>query len=229
MSMRPDTRQERYPSPAARYPGVRAATERLAAGLSAEDCAVQSMPDASPVEVAPRAHHLVLRDLRARAARAAATAPFDPAFRVLFNSYYNGVGEQHPRPQRGLLSRPGAGRGARLSRATSTRRMRALLGRRRAPTRSRATLVELGLHHEQQHQELILTDVKHLLSRNPLQPAYRKPWPLTPIAGARARAGSPATAGLREIGHARRRLLLRQRDAAPPRLARRRSSSPRAR
>ena len=122
--------------------------------------------------------------------------PFDPAYRVLFNSYYNAVGEKHPRAERGLLSRP------RLEEVLAYRRhvddaMQALL----ATEKYEDELLELGLQHEQQHQELILTDLKHLLSRNPLKPAYQKQWPLTPI-----RAREPRwiafEGGLVEIGHA---------------------------
>jgi ergothioneine biosynthesis protein EgtB len=119
---------------------------------------------------------------------------FDAAYRVLFNSYYNAVGDKHPRPERGMLSRPS------LEEVLAYRRhvdgaMLELLA-----TDEAAALVELGLQHEQQHQELILTDIKHLLSRNPLKPAYQKQWPLTPI-----RAREPRwiafAGGLYEIGH----------------------------
>ena len=103
---------------------------------------------------------------------------FDPQFRVLFNSYYNAVGDRHPRPERGLLSRPSL---------ETVRAYRAHVEQHLAPLFARTdevelqALLELGLQHEQQHQELILTDVKHLLSRNPLQPTYLERWPLTPI------------------------------------------------
>jgi ergothioneine biosynthesis protein EgtB len=96
--------------------------------------------------------------------------PFDPAFRVLFNSYYNGVGAKHPRPRRGLLTRP-AMRDVRAYRANVDARMAKLLDAH-PDDAELAALVELGLQHEQQHQELILTDVKHLLAQNPLYPAY---------------------------------------------------------
>jgi ergothioneine biosynthesis protein EgtB len=178
-------------APVARYRNVRAQSLALAAPLSAEDCALQSMPDASPVK-----WHLAhttwffetfLLEGRAR------YRPFDPAYRVLFNSYYDGVGERHPRPQRGLLSRPS---------------MDEVLAYRRHVDDAMAkllealdpALVELGLQHEQQHQELILTDLKHLLSRNPLKPAYQKHWPLTTIRARKAQwIAFPG--GLAEIGH----------------------------
>jgi ergothioneine biosynthesis protein EgtB len=90
-------------------------------------------------------------------------------YRVLFNSYYNGIGEKHPRAQRGLLTRPSL-RDVHAYRRNVDARMAALLQRGLSP--EIAGLVELGLQHEQQHQELMLTDLKHLLSMNPLQPAY---------------------------------------------------------
>jgi ergothioneine biosynthesis protein EgtB len=97
--------------------------------------------------------------------------PFRPEFKVLFNSYYVGVGERHPRPERGLLSRPSLEE-VRAYRRSVDERMAALLGAPAALPGEILSLVELGLHHEQQHQELILMDIKHLLSRNPLLPAY---------------------------------------------------------
>jgi ergothioneine biosynthesis protein EgtB len=152
-----------------RYRQIRAATERLAAPLSPEDCQVQSMEDASPTK-----WHLAhtswffetfVLEVYARAYRA-----FDPQYRVLFNSYYQTVGTQHPRPQRGLLSRPSLEE-VLAYRSHVDRHLTALLQTRGGP--SWAETVELGLQHEQQHQELILTDVKHLLASQPLRPAYR--------------------------------------------------------
>ena len=172
----------RLPAPqpgslAARYLDVRAATRALAAPLSAEDCALQSMPDASPVKW-HLAHVTWFFETFVLTEHLAGYAAFDPAFRVLFNSYYNGVGDKHPRPERGLLSRPDL-RTVLAYRAHVDTAMSRLLA---APLSDAvASLVELGLQHEQQHQELILTDVKHLLSRNPLRPAYHPRWPLAPV------------------------------------------------
>jgi len=95
---------------------------------------------------------------------------FHPEFRVLFNSYYNAVGEQHPRPQRGLLTRPSLD-DVLAYRAHVDRCVLEVLAKNDAG--EVAAVIELGLHHEQQHQELLLTDVKHLLAANPLRPAYR--------------------------------------------------------
>ena len=141
-----------------RYAQVRAASLALAAPLSAEDCQVQSMPDASPVK-----WHLahmtwffetfVLERFESR------FAPFDASFRVLFNSYYQAVGEQSARTRRGLILRPTL-EVVRAYRAQVDTRMAALIaGRGHEP--ELASLATLGLQHEQQHQELLLTDIKH--------------------------------------------------------------------
>ncbi len=174
---------------------VRAATEALAEPLSAEDCAIQSMPDASPVKW-HLAHTSWFFETFVLGARG--IAPFDPAFRMLFNSYYEAVGERHPRPRRGLLSRPGLDDVLAYRRHVDGAMGELLASDRLGPSERR--VVELGIQHEQQHQELILTDVKHLLSCNPLRPAYRKPWPLTPIHGTR-RHWIAIAGGVHEIGH----------------------------
>ena len=123
------------------------------------------MPDASPVKwhLAHTSWFFETFLLERFAARLRAVRP---AFRVLFNSYYDAVGDQHPRPQRGLLSRPDLADACAHIARTSTRAMRAA-PRATAARRGVQRSSTLGLHHEQQHQELILTDVKHLLSRNP--------------------------------------------------------------
>src|SRR6267142_4512373 len=160
-----------------RFLSTRQATRALAAPLSAEDCAIQSMPDASPVKW-HLAHTTWFFETFVLEPHDPGYRCFDPAYRVLFNSYYNTVGDRHPRPERGLLSRPG------LEEVLAYRdhvdaAMRAVLaGERSSPVDG---LIELGLHHDQQHHELILTGLKHLLSRNPQKPAYQKQWPLTPI------------------------------------------------
>ena len=154
-----------------RYAGIRAQSVHLAKPLSEEDCCVQSMPDASPVKW-HLAHTTWFFETFVLDSHEEPFAPFQPAFRMLFNSYYNGVGEKHPRPQRGLLTRP-ALHEVLLYRANVNGRMEKLLARL-GDDQPLRTLVDLGLHHEQQHQELMLTDVKHLLSLNPLKPAYRE-------------------------------------------------------
>ncbi len=179
---------------AERYRSVRSTTMALAAPLSAEDCALQSMPDASPVKW--HLGHTTWFFETFVLARLPDYRPFDPAYRVLFNSYYNAVGPRHPRPERGLLSRPS------LDEVLAYRRhvdiaMAAWL----AGGHADADVAELGLHHEQQHQELMLTDVKHLLSRNPLSPAYHPKWPLAAVRPAAPR-WLEFQGGLQEIGHA---------------------------
>ena len=167
------------PAPlAAHYAGVRAASLALAAPLSAEDCQVQSMADASPTKW-HLAHVTWFFETFLLERFEAGFVPFDPAFRVLFNSYYQGVGEQHPRPQRGLVSRPGLADVKRY-RANVDERMQALLAHR-GDDAEIAALVSLGLQHEQQHQELILTDIKHALSFNPLASAYARRWPMAQV------------------------------------------------
>jgi len=149
---------------------VRARTLELTAPLSEEDCCVQSMPDASPVKW-HLAHTTWFFETFILEQFESGFRPFHPDFRVLFNSYYNSVGEKHPRPQRGMLSRPSLAT-VRDYRQDVDRRMRTLLDRR-GHDRALHALITLGLNHEQQHQELILTDFKHLLSLNPLKPVYR--------------------------------------------------------
>ena len=152
-----------------RYHDVRSRTQRLAKPLSAEDCALQSMPDASPVKW-HLAHTTWFFETFVVAPRIAGYRAFDPAYRVLFNSYYNAIGEQHPRPERGMLSRPSLD-AVLAYRAQVDDAMRECCEQAQGDA-ALAALIDLGLAHEEQHQELVLTDVLHLLSRNPLHPAY---------------------------------------------------------
>jgi ergothioneine biosynthesis protein EgtB len=146
---------------------VRDHTEALAAPLSPEDQVVQSMPDVSPTKW-HRAHTTWFFETFLLAPRLPNYEPFDPAFAYLFNSYYEAAGPRHPRPERGLLSRPGVGEIARYRRRVD-QAMHELIDE---CDDAAAALIELGLHHEQQHQELLLMDIKHVLSRNPLECAY---------------------------------------------------------
>jgi ergothioneine biosynthesis protein EgtB len=186
---------------AARYAQVRAQTMALAAPLSEADAQAQSMLDASPAKW-HLAHVTWFFETFVLERFETGFRPHDAAYRVLFNSYYQGVGAQHPRPQRGLVTRPGLAE-VKAYRAAVDERMGALLrGLRRGPLPAEAAaLVELGLQHEQQHQELLLTDVLHLFSLNPLAPVYRPGWPLAAVAPLAlewvAQAG-----GLVGIGHA---------------------------
>jgi ergothioneine biosynthesis protein EgtB len=186
-----------------RYLEVRARTLALAAPLSQADCQVQSMPETSPTKW-HLAHVTWFFETFLLERFETDFRPFNAAFRVLFNSYYHGVGEQHPRPQRGLITRPGLAE-VRAYRAAVDERMVALLGAARSDAAAQeiGTLVELGLQHEQQHQELILTDLKHLLGCNPLAPVYAPTWPLARVAPVAARWCEFA-GGVVEIGHAAR-------------------------
>lgn len=182
-----------------RYRRVRTRTEKLAAPLSAEDQTVQSMSDVSPTKW-HRAHTSWFFEQFLLTPFASSYRPFNRAYGYLFNSYYEGAGARHPRPDRGLLSRPGIDEIARY-RAHVDAGMEGLLARAGDNQwREIAPLLALGLNHEEQHQELILMDIKHVLGLNPLDPAYAKPPP------AMHRPAAPLEfrefgEGLREIGH----------------------------
>lgn len=152
-----------------RYHAVRARSVALVAPLSAEDACVQAMPDTSPAKW-HLAHVTWFFETFVLENREQPFRPFHPAFRELFNSYYNAVGRQFPRPQRGLLTRPSLA-DVLAYRADVDARMEALIAQAEPALRA---LIELGLHHEQQHQELLLMDIKYLLSLNPLAPVYRE-------------------------------------------------------
>jgi ergothioneine biosynthesis protein EgtB len=155
---------------AVRFKAVREATLALVNGLSEADCQVQSMPDASPAKW-HLAHTTWFFETFLLERFEPGFLPFDPHFKVLFNSYYQGVGEQHPRQQRGLVTRPGLDE-VKAYRREVEARMLSLLANEAAHPGLRE-LVTLGLHHEQQHQELMQTDLKHLLSLNPLHPGLQ--------------------------------------------------------
>jgi ergothioneine biosynthesis protein EgtB len=181
-----------------RYRQVRAATESLCRPLATDDYSIQSMPDASPAK-----WHLAHTSWFFEEFVLKAAVPdyrvFDPAFGYLFNSYYESVGPRHSRPERGLLSRPTVEQ-VWAYRAHVDEEMQLLL-ERGLPAELEQTLT-VGFHHEQQHQELLLTDVKHLFSRNPLQPVYAQK---ASLGGARGALPSlsflPFSGGLTEIGH----------------------------
>lgn len=151
------------------YSKVREHTLALAEPLTAEDCCVQSMPDASPTKW-HLGHTSWFFETFVLERWEAGFKPFDTSFRVLFNSYYNAVGDKHPRPQRGLLTRPSLDM-VLAYRANVDQRLLDLLATQPLDTEF-FKLVELGIQHEQQHQELLLTDIKHLFSRSPLLPSY---------------------------------------------------------
>ena len=153
---------------ARRYAELRARTVALAAPLSEADCQVQSMADASPTKW-HLAHVTWFFETFVLERFEAGFKPHHAAYRVLFNSYYNGVGEQYPRPLRGLITRPTLAEVLAWRKAVDERVLTLL---QQAPEAALAERVELGLQHEQQHQELLLTDLLHLFSCNPLAPVY---------------------------------------------------------
>jgi ergothioneine biosynthesis protein EgtB len=184
-------------SPEQRYLSVRQATEALCAPLSPEDCALQSMEFASPAKW-HLGHTSWFFETFLLERLLPGHEPFHPEFRVLFNSYYETVGSQHPRPARGMLSRPGLEQVMDYRRHVDARMVELLergLGEEDRP------VLEVGLQHEQQHQELLLMDLKHLFSLNPLRPAYQE---AAPAQGAAA-TGRPVwrlfEPGLRQMGH----------------------------
>ena len=186
------------PSLQADYSTVRAFSETLALPLSPEDMTVQSMTDASPTKW-HLAHTSWFFETFILKAQDAAYRPFDPAYEYLFNSYYNGIGPQYSRPNRGVLSRPTVS-DIRAYRAHVDAAMRQLL--EDCSDRTLAAikpLVELGLNHEQQHQELILTDLKHAMSLNPIHPVVYARGE-TPSGDAGEMEWIVFDGGLREIG-----------------------------
>lgn len=190
---------------ALQYENVRKHTQRLAAPLSAEDACVQSMPDASPAKW-HLAHTGWFFETFVLSVHEPGHSPFDASFRMLFNSYYQQVGARHPRAQRGLLTRPLLAQ-VMAYRAAVDAQMLTLMAsmsvRNPAEQQAVAQFVTLGLQHEQQHQELLLTDIKHLLSCHPLWPAYASEG-LTDVRDERAAADltwQSIEAGVYAIGH----------------------------
>lgn len=181
-----------------RYRDVRRHSVALAGGLSDADATAQSMDDASPTKwhlahISWFFETFLLRD------HVAGYRLFDEAYPYLFNSYYEAEGARHARPERGLLTRPS------LAEVIDYRTHvdKAMADAMEGFSEELLDLVELGLHHEQQHQELLLTDILHLFSRNPLKPAYSDKTP--------ARAADPGPlqwldgkSGIQQIGHAGR-------------------------
>jgi ergothioneine biosynthesis protein EgtB len=182
---------------------VRAASLALAAPLSAEDQCIQSMPDASPTKW-HLAHTTWFFETVLLQPHAAGYRPFDERFHYLFNSYYEALGPRHPRPQRGLLTRPSVDE-VHAYRTHVDEAVLALLdaGAGERDWAAIEPIVTLGLHHEQQHQELLLTDILHALSCTPRLPAYR------PAAGPALRLAAvppamrwlPQPRGKVQVGH----------------------------
>ncbi len=172
-----------------RYEATRRFTERLRGPLSAEDCTIQSMPDASPAKW-HLAHTSWFFDTFVLKTLAPERAPFDPAFEHLFNSYYNSVGAQFTRAHRGLVTRPGLARVEEYRAWVDDQMGEALRSGRIQGAMT--DVVRLGIEHEQQHQELLLMDILHGFSMNPTYPAY----------ASRAPNGSGEPAALGWVAHA---------------------------
>ena len=183
---------------ASKYREVREQSLALARPLSAEDSCVQSMPDASPTKW-HLAHGSWFFETFILESAVSDYRAFDDSYRVLFNSYYQSVGEQHPRPRRGLLTRPDLAT-VHAYREHVDAKILDLLERGALSDRLLAIL-ELGLHHEQQHQELLLTDAKHLLSCNPLWPVYRPDLTSPPRCETAPLRWQAGPEGLQSIGH----------------------------
>ncbi|RZO57709.1 MAG: ergothioneine biosynthesis protein EgtB [Sandaracinaceae bacterium] len=179
----------------ARYRDVRAFSRELAAPLAPEDMVVQSMPDVSPTKW-HLAHTSWFFETFVVSEALAGYEPLDPAYAVLFNSYYNTVGAQFPRPRRGLLSRPTVEQ-VMAYRAHVDAKMEEVFAT--GVSDALSSVIEVGCHHEEQHQELLLTDIKHVFAQNPLHPRYQDALDERP-------GESPALAwtrfdeGVREIG-----------------------------
>ena len=187
---------------AARFDAVRARTLALAAPLSAEDQCVQSMPDASPVKW-HLAHTTWFFEAVVLVPHMAGYRPFNDRYFYLFNSYYEVLGPRHARPQRGLLTRPSLNE-VHAYRAHVDDAMRRFMDCAAGSAWVAAgPLVELGLHHEQQHQELILTDVLHAFWCNPLLPAYEPAGapPLRLAETSRPADWVPVPGGMVTVGH----------------------------
>jgi ergothioneine biosynthesis protein EgtB len=181
----------------ARLVTARRFTEHLCRPLAIEDFVVQAMPDASPTRW-HLAHTTWFFETFVLARWEAGYQPLSADYQFLFNSYYNSIGEQFPRSQRGLLTRPTVAEVFAYRQAVDERMTKLLTSGEDADL---AQVVELGIQHEQQHQELILTDVKYLLGCNPLAPVYRQ-------SGEKLAPGSPEPAhwkafagGIVSIGH----------------------------
>jgi len=182
-----------------RFEATRRESEALAARLTPEDQSIQSMPDVSPTKW-HLAHTTWFFETFILTRFDPTYRVFDPAFHYLFNSYYEAEGPRHPRPQRGVLSRPSCADVAAYRDHVGAATAQLIESAAAEVWSEIAPLLELGLHHEQQHQELVLMDIKHVFSLNPLLPAYQPP---------RRRASGTAaplcwiefTGGLVNIGH----------------------------
>jgi len=181
-----------------RFAAIRRESEVLASRLTPEDQSIQSMPDVSPTKW-HLAHTTWFFETMILEQRLPGYRAFDPQFNFLFNSYYESIGARQPRPRRGMITRPTLD-AVYAYRHHVDASMASLMQHDLAP--AAAELIELGCHHEQQHQELLLTDILHLFAQNPLRPAYKDPGP---IAVSKTDSSPPSyrrfDGGVVEVGH----------------------------
>ena len=187
---------------AARFLEVRTRTARLAEPISAEDAQIQTMPDVSPTKW-HLAHTTWFFETFILKPFVSDHRPYDERFHYLFNSYYEAEGQRHPRPQRCAITRPNLDE-VKAYRAHTERVVLKFLetAADRNDWSEITALVDLGCHHEEQHQELLLTDIKHVLAQNPDWPAYKKDETEPPASSSGRAAGwKEFSGGLMEIGH----------------------------
>jgi ergothioneine biosynthesis protein EgtB len=184
----------------AAFRDVRTETERRAAPLSAEDQVIQSMPDASPTKW-HRAHTTWFFEQFLLVPHLAGYRAFDARFAFLFNSYYVAAGPRHARPKRGLITRPGAAEVAAYRAHVDAAIERLIAEAPPAALADVLRVLEIGLNHEQQHQELILTDLLHAFAENPDNPVYDAAWRLPRGGGKEARGCVDIQEGIRTVGH----------------------------
>ena len=182
-----------------RYRTVRRISEEICEPLEIEDYVIQSMDDVSP----PKwhlAHTAWFFETFVLTPSLGGYREFRAQFGYLFNSYYEAIGERHPRPKRGLLSRPTVRQVYQYRRHVDDAMAEWIAAADENLLDSQLPVLEIGFHHEQQHQELLLTDLKHILALNPARPVYRarKTLPLQP---AHAIEWVPFAGGVVEIGH----------------------------
>jgi ergothioneine biosynthesis protein EgtB len=195
---KPHGAPERNPDLSRLYRSVREATARLGAPLSDADATVQSMPDASPAKW-HLAHTTWFFERMILEQNLPGYRAFDPEFNFLFNSYYESIGARQPRPRRGMITRPSL-ETVYAYRDHVDRAIASLIEDDLRP--AVAELIELGCNHEQQHQELLLTDILHLFAQNPLRPAYKDPGPIAVGETDRSPPGYRRfDGGVAEIGH----------------------------
>src|SRR5436189_1409307 len=177
---------------------VRAETEHRAAHLSPEDQIVQSMADASPAKW-HRAHTTWFFETFLLKAHAQDYREFDERFGFLFNSYYVAAGPRHARPERGLVTRPSIEEVAAYRAHVDAAVDRLIESADQATLEKIVPIIEIGLHHEQQHQELMLTDILHAFAQNPTHPAYDPTWQHPPVE--RRTGAIELIEGIHTVGH----------------------------